>query len=310
MCAMQAIGYRQEDTRMKQRICDTPSFTTLWVYGLLIACLSGCIANNTLADAAISETNVNRLSRVSLRMNQEEVLQIMHAPYDRESYRVGEDRYDIWFYVTTVTVLDQSRMVPKNLTPLTFRNRQLVGVGYDYYHWVQRKDKAPPVPTIKEEIENKGLERELEKTLVPGGTTAPQQTQPSNSPPGKNLPAPSQPSSPPPANKPMPPQSPNSPTKTPPAPQSNKPTSPSKTPSQPPSDLKLGPPPYKEPVNPKPQDATPHASMSSSMSKPPEKPAEPPPPAPESPETKKKPEWDEKDEEMNEDAMDQSFDFW
>ncbi len=276
---------------MKQRIC----------FGLVVfslfACLSGCIANNTLADAAISETNVNRLSRVSLRMNQEEVLQIMHAPYERESYRVGEDRYDIWFYITTVTVLGQSRMVPKNLTPLTFRNRQLVGVGYDYYHWVQRKDKSPPVPTLKEEIENKGLERELEKTLVPGGTMSPQQTQPSNSTPSKNPPVPSQPSSPQ-QTRPKTPQ--------PSAPQSNKPTTPSQTPSQPPSDLKLGPPPYKEPVNPKPQDSTPHASMS----KAPEKPAESPPPAPEKPETKNQPEWDEKDEEMNEDAMDQGFDFW
>ena len=307
---------------MKQRI-----FCGLVVFSLL-ASLSGCIANNTLADAAISETSVNRLSRVYLRMNQEEVLQIMHAPYERESYRVGEDRYDVWFYITTVTVLGQSRMVPKNLTPLTFRNRQLVGVGYDYYHWVQRKDKSPSVPTLKEEIENKGLERELEKTLVPGGTTAPQQTQPSNSPSNKNLPTPSQPSSPPPANKPMSPQSPNSPNKIPPAPaqqktaptpqqtppktpqpsapQNNKPISPSQTPSPPSSDLKLGPPPYKEPVNPKSQDSTPHASMS----KAPEKPIEPPPPAPEKPETKNKPEWDEKDEEMNEDAMDQGFDFW
>ena len=185
--------------------------------------LGSCVSNNVLADAHAADNNVNRLSRISLRMNEEEVLSIMHAPYDKETYRVGADRYDVWFYVTTVTVLGQSRMVPKNLTPLTFRNKQLVGVGYDYYHWVQKREPVRPRPArVTPGSEDKELEQQLKKAFAPDSTTAPQNKQPSGA-----VITPSKQS------------------------QSSQPVSQPKPAAQQPSDLKLGPPPYVPPSRPK-----------------------------------------------------------
>ncbi len=292
----------------------------IWIYlGIsFLAFLSGCVANNVLADAAAADNNVNRLSRIALRMNQEEVLAIMHAPYEKEVYRVGEDRYDIWFYVTTMTILGQSRMVPKNLTPLTFRNKQLVGVGYDYYHWVQKREPVRPRPVrLEEEPENKELEQELKKSLSPGGTTVPQKTQPAGpSQPSKQSPSlqKNQPtSSPIPPEQPQPaalqtpkPAQPVQPQPVQPAPPVQpQPQQPS---NNPPPDAKLGPPPYVPPSKPKTQQSPP--AKQSTMSKAPEKAPQTPPDPPEKPDAPKKPEWDEKDEEINEDAMDQDFNYW
>ncbi len=208
----------------------------IWIYtGLsFLIFLNSCVSNNVLADAHAADNNVNRLSRISLRMNQEEVLAIMHAPYEKETYRVGEDRYDVWFYVTTVTVLGQSRMVPKNLTPLTFRNQQLVGVGYDYYHWVQKREPVRPRPARIEEPEDKELEQQLKKAFTPDSTTAPQKNQ-------TNRPAN-------PASQPSPPVQPSQ------SVPSAQPTS-QQPASNPASDLKLGPPPYVPSSRPKAEEA-------------------------------------------------------
>lgn len=264
----------------------------------LFTAISGCIANNVLADADLAENSVNRLSRVALRMHEREVLEIMHVPYDRETFRVGEDRYDVWFYVTNVTVLGQSRMVPKNLTPLTFRNKQLVGVGYDYYHWVQKRETRRPKIEKREEIEDINLEFELQNNLG-----KPKMAQPTKTPQQSPSTQPAQPNKPTQPNKPV--QTPPTPSK-PPA-QPNKPTQPNKPaetpPNSPPSNLKLGPPPPSNQPNPQ------NPQKQVSMSKAPKK-ADPPPVPPPSEQTDDKPEWDSKDEEINADTMDQDFDFW
>jgi hypothetical protein len=268
----------------------------------LMTLLSSCVTNTVLGDAHAAENSVNRLSRVSLRMDQEAVLQIMHAPYDKEVFRVGNDQYDVWFYITTITVLDQSRMVPKNLTPLTFRNRRLVGVGYDYYNWLKRRDRMSQqsVSEEGEALENEGLEIELQKSIQPGKTSTPPgepsqnpQAQPKQPSPQQTPPPTPKPS---PAPKQPPANQPKNPNSVPPNQQPNQmpgqPTTPS-TPSQKP--------PPSQPAPAKPKTVT--------MSKPPAKEKAPPPSA--NPNDKSdEPGWDKKDEEINEESMDQDFDFW
>ena len=253
--------------------------------------LCSCVANHVLEDADIAEKSVNRLSRITLRMSQAEVLQIMHAPYDTEMFRVGEDRYDVWFYVTTVTVLGQSRMVPRNLTPLTFRNRELVGVGYDYYHWLQRPYPTSRIETPAEKEErDRNLERELNKAITPVSG-------PSNSPdksirPSRDATHPPTPRKSTPAISPQESPPPSSPRKGTPAPQEE-------SPAEHPTNLKLGPPSQKR------EGST---QQQSSMSRTPEtKPANPP--EEKSPKSDK-PEWDEEDEKMQEESMDQDFNYW
>jgi len=286
----------------------------------LISLLSGCVANTVLGDAHAAENSVNRLSRVSLRMEQEAVLQIMHAPYDKEVFRVGDDQYDVWFYITTITVLDQSRMVPKNLTPLTFRNRRLVGVGYDYYNWLKRRDRMSQqsVPEEGEALENEGLEIELQKSLQQGRTSAPlapgqnlqtQPKQPAPSPQPKQSPAPKEspanqqkkPDSVPPNQQPAPTQ----PTQMP-----GQPSTPPQSPAQQKSiDPAQKSPPYAPSQKPPPSQPAPAKPKTISLSRAPAK-TKAPPPASNPDDKSDEPGWDKKDEEINEDSMDQDFDFW
>lgn len=127
---------------------------------------AGCVANNSLQYDAVAQTNVYRIARVRKGMSEKEVLQIMHKPYKYESFEVDEDIYDVWFYVTKPTGLDQTRMVPQNLTPLTFKNGVLVGTGYSWYYFAM-KEQANSAPTPEEEKPKSQQEedKEFEKAL-------------------------------------------------------------------------------------------------------------------------------------------------
>lgn len=138
--------------------------------------LGGCLQSSGLSTLMMSDTNVSNLSRVSVGMEEAEVMQIMHCPYKEETVTVKNDQYDTWFYVTSPTILGQTRMVHANLTPLTFKNDVLVSVGWNYYQWVQEQKRMvgqqqqPPAeeeaPPHEEETkpadENEGLEKALE----------------------------------------------------------------------------------------------------------------------------------------------------
>jgi hypothetical protein len=150
----------------------------------------GCMPNRSLSTAAEAEVNVYGIFRLERGMNQAEVLKIMRHPYSDKVFVMDQDIYDVWFYVTSPTVLGQSRMMPANLTPVTFKNGILIGCGNYYYNTLKNmqleKEKAmmappsPPIPTETEkEIENKELEESLQKTLQPQSPTiAPKVEQP------------------------------------------------------------------------------------------------------------------------------------
>lgn len=131
-------------------------------------CLTGCVANNSLSSSSQATVNVYNLSKISLGMKKGDVLQVMRHPYSQETFQLGDHCYEIWFYVTRETGLGQSRMVPQNLTPLTFKDGTLVGWGFDYYNYLVKKEKeeqsgSRPAP-VKEKPaeEDRGLERALQ----------------------------------------------------------------------------------------------------------------------------------------------------
>jgi outer membrane protein assembly factor BamE (lipoprotein component of BamABCDE complex) len=127
----------------------------------------------------MSETNTYHLALVRKGMSEKQVLQIMHKPYSYESFEVGEDVYDVWFYVTRTTGLDQTRMVPQNLTPRTFKNGVLAGTGYSWYYYAMKEqsnavEALNPHPKPKSQAdEDKAFERVLR---APNGTPAPQKS--------------------------------------------------------------------------------------------------------------------------------------
>lgn len=128
----------------------------------------GCMASNGLQYEAMSETNQYHLARVRKGMSQRQVLYIMHKPYSYESFEAEDDIYDVWFYVTRATGLDQTRMVPQNLTPLTFKNGILVGTGYSWYYYAMKEQAgevaAQKIPVEKQQT-HESEDKTFEKTL-------------------------------------------------------------------------------------------------------------------------------------------------
>ncbi len=131
-------------------------------------CLAGCVASNALQYESMSETNLYHLAKVRKGMSERQVLQIMHKPYSYESFQVDDDIYDVWFYVTRSTGLDQTRMVPQNLTPLTFKNGTLVGTGYNWYYYAMKEqamEAEAQRPTPAKPPSRDAEDKEFEKLL-------------------------------------------------------------------------------------------------------------------------------------------------
>jgi outer membrane protein assembly factor BamE (lipoprotein component of BamABCDE complex) len=128
-----------------------------------LLCVSSCNNNSGLSTEAIAENNISNLSRISIGMSQSQIASIMRKPYRQESFEYGDNDYDVWFYITRMTALGQTRMVPQNLTPLVFQDGVLVGWGFGYYNRFKssmnsEETKTPQAPSHQQD-------RSLEKTL-------------------------------------------------------------------------------------------------------------------------------------------------
>jgi outer membrane protein assembly factor BamE (lipoprotein component of BamABCDE complex) len=155
--------------------------------------LGGCMASNGLQYLAEADTNAYHLARVRKGMDERRVLCIMHKPYSSETYTFAGVVYVVWFYVTKPTGLDQTRMVPQNLTPLTFKNGVLVGTGYSWYYYAMDGEAAeyaqenPPPPKPKsQEVEDAEFEKTLntysDKTVIKKPVAPPIAVQPTPEP--------------------------------------------------------------------------------------------------------------------------------
>jgi len=138
-----------------------------WVVGFLL--FSSCVANNSLETWAQSEQNADNIVRLNGGMSAEEVMHIMHQPYRIETYQIGEDSYEAWFYITRATVIGQKRPIHTNLTPLILKDGVLIGRGYDYYRWLLRKQEdfahEQRLHPSNEEREDQKIEKTLEVTM-------------------------------------------------------------------------------------------------------------------------------------------------
>lgn len=117
-----------------------------------------------------ADNNVYKLHQIHLGMTQEQVYQIMRYPSNEDQITTEDGCYDIWFYVTKAAILDQSDYVPRNLTPLIFKDGIFVGMGYEYYESLVRKVGSPVAPEPsknKPEPENFNLEKQLAPPSTP-----------------------------------------------------------------------------------------------------------------------------------------------
>jgi hypothetical protein len=153
------------------------------------------VANNALYTGSLSEKNVNNMARLYPGMDEFDVLQVMRRPYSEESFALGADEYKVWFYVTRVTGLGQSRMVAQNLTPFAFRNGILIGWGYDYYRWMLKKqaeqedaleDQKNAAPLKVVPGDDKGIEQALKPVSM--SKKPKEETPPPKKPPEKKKP--------------------------------------------------------------------------------------------------------------------------
>jgi len=136
------------------------------VFGYAILCLTGCLTNDSLETTTIANRNVSRLRQLCIGMSEEEVFVRMRTPEKIEQVVIGEDQYDFWFYITQGTCMEQRALMHRNLTPVTFKNDRLIGIGYTIYDRIIRMASTPESHPKEEDQED----HELEKTLKPKET--------------------------------------------------------------------------------------------------------------------------------------------
>lgn len=140
-----------------------------WVVSFLL--FSSCVGNNSLETWAQSEQNADNIVRLNSGMSAEEVMHIMHKPYQIETFQIGEDSYEAWFYVTRATVLGQKKPIHGNLTPLILKDGVLIGRGYDYYRWLVKKqetfsqEQKLNLPKEEKKSEDRNIEKALDVTM-------------------------------------------------------------------------------------------------------------------------------------------------
>jgi len=122
---------------------------------------AGCMGNSGLGTAAIAQTNVENMSRISFGMSDNQVFRIMRQPYSTEIVELDGDSYHIWFYITKMTILTQKELVHSNLTPIIFKNRVFQAKGYDYYKSLIRKETAEVAKPPQQDTQDKDLEKAL-----------------------------------------------------------------------------------------------------------------------------------------------------
>lgn len=200
--------------------------------------LSGCLSNNGLDTMSMAVNNISNLSRISVGMNETEVLQIMHKPYSRETIQYEDDSFEFWFYVTRPTGLDQGRLMQQNLTPLAFKNGVLIGWGFNYYNHLVRQEKIQENQKKKTPVQEEDVD--LEKALeVPASKKGTSPTPKSPTQPPSQTPAQQKPASQPPTQ-----QKPTSKENPPASKPAGKPSPKQSEPNMPqPQPLELGPPP-------------------------------------------------------------------
>ena len=115
---------------------------------MLAFLLQGCLGNDALRNGAVADANVLNLSKLCIGMSECEVRSIMKEPYNQEHFAIDDANFNVWFYITSPTVLGQTEMVTANLTPLTFKDGCLISWGSSAYRYlVQRKNNSKTVAT-------------------------------------------------------------------------------------------------------------------------------------------------------------------
>lgn len=85
------------------------------------------------------EADEARSAMLQLRrgMSKEDVLFLLGYPYKAEREMLEGKRYEIWYYITDRPSLSQTRMLPRDLSPVVFDDENiLIGWGRPYYRKV------------------------------------------------------------------------------------------------------------------------------------------------------------------------------
>ncbi len=147
------------------------------IYFLFIF-LAGC-AGSPLQTSVEAEKNRMQIGDVRLGMNQAFVRNIMGPAYKKEIRIINAREYEVWYYLTKGTLLDQTRYLDENFTPFIFSENALVGWGWKYFNRLfeesvrfspQDQGVVPEKDQKLEEAIKKILQEESQKNLQPQET--------------------------------------------------------------------------------------------------------------------------------------------
>jgi len=139
--------------------------------------LGGCLSNHVLTSNSAAIQNVERLNQLQIGMTKDEVYQIMRYPATEDEIVTDDGSYDVWFYITKASILDQSQLVARNLTPLIFKDGVFIAIGRNYYNQLLQKSKQPVLsnepPSAPEPMKENRENVPLEKILTPSPNNQP-----------------------------------------------------------------------------------------------------------------------------------------
>lgn len=117
----------------------------------------------SLHTQALAERNISYIQQdLLLGMSQVEVLEVMNQPYGHAKIELNQKIYEVWFYITRASILGQTSMTLRNLTPLIFEKGRLSDWGYAAYRTLLSKKNRPEDSSIPV-IEDFDLEKDLNK---------------------------------------------------------------------------------------------------------------------------------------------------
>lgn len=91
---------------------------------LMVLFMCGC------ACAGIAKKNNEMMLMLNIGQSKDEIMKLMGKPVKNEKYTIGGSEMDVWYFRTDCDIWDWD---DDDLTPMVFKNGQLIGWGSDLY---------------------------------------------------------------------------------------------------------------------------------------------------------------------------------
>ncbi len=102
---------------------------------VLFSFITSC-ANSPMETSVKSEENRKQMSFLKKGMSEKQVYALIGEPYQKGSYQLDQNSYEVWYYITRSFELGQEQPHMDNFTPIVFQKGKMIGFGKRFYNSV------------------------------------------------------------------------------------------------------------------------------------------------------------------------------